>query len=100
MVLCLEENMEYMISDMTRNGILKFNINFNNLYVVLEIEDAYVIYEVKYLSSKMSAASVNKEIEQIKNIRGLNVSKIGFINPNGFEMKLDDVLYVESIYEL
>lgn len=28
----LEENMEFMISDMMRNGILKFNISFSNFY--------------------------------------------------------------------
>lgn len=68
--------------------------------VVLELENGYKIYEVKYLANYMSKSMMKKEIEQIKNIKGINVLKIGFVNPSGFEEKNDDIDYIESIYNI
>ena len=68
--------------------------------VVLELDDGYAIYEVKYLTGKMSVSNVNKEIEQINNINGIRVFKIGFINPNGFEKEIENIDFIENIYNI
>lgn len=53
--------------------------------VVLKYKDGYDIYEAKYLSKPLSNKEIEQEVEQIKNIKGLNVRNIGFISINGFE---------------
>ena len=68
--------------------------------VVLELDNGYAIYEVKYLTGKMSVSSVNKEIEQINNINGIRVFKIGFINPSGFEKEIENIDFIENIYNI
>lgn len=108
-----EEQVRMYFSLLAKKGKLKGIKNIGTYYyddsknrsngefdVVLEVDDKYRIYEVKYLVNPLSTFSMNKEIEQIRNIKGLNVDKIGFINPNGFEEKLDNVDYIKSIYDL
>ena len=68
--------------------------------VVLELDNRYAIYEVKYLTGKMSVSNVNKEIEQINNINGIRVFKIGFINPSGFEKEIENIDFIENIYNI
>ena len=68
--------------------------------VVLELDNGYAIYEVKYLTGKMSVSNVNKEIEQINNINGIRVFKIGFINPSGFEKEIENIDFIENIYNI
>ena len=68
--------------------------------VVLEQEDGFAIYEVKYLKNKVEDVVVHSELEQIKNIKGINVNNVGFVNPNGFEKKIDGIDYIEDIYNL
>lgn len=53
--------------------------------VVLQRKDNFDIYEVKYYSNPLPLKEMQKEEEQIRNIKGLNVGKIGFISINGFE---------------
>ena len=35
-----------------------------------------------------------KKIEQIKNIRGINIDEIGFVCTGGFEKKIDGIKYI------
>ena len=49
---------------------------------------------------KMSVSNVNKEIEQINNINGIRVFKIGFINPRGFEKEIENIDFIENIYNI
>ena len=53
--------------------------------VVLQRKDNYDIYEVKYYSKPLSLNEMQAEEEQIRNIKGLAVGKIGFISVSGFE---------------
>ena len=53
--------------------------------VVLQRKDNYDIYEVKYYSKPLSLKEMQAEEEQIRNIKGLAVGKIGFISVSGFE---------------
>lgn len=52
--------------------------------VVLQRKDNYDIYEVKYYSKPLSLKEMQAEEEQIRNIKGLVVGKIGFISVIGF----------------
>lgn len=53
--------------------------------VALQTANGYALYEVKYLSSPLTIKAMKIEVDQIKDIKGLNVEKIGFISVNGFE---------------
>ena len=55
----------------------------------------YSIYEVKYFSNPMSLNEQMKEIEQVKNIKGLDIDEIGFVCSAGFRKKVDSVQYLE-----
>lgn len=55
----------------------------------------YDIYEVKYYSKPMSLIEQEKEIEQVKNIKGLNVDGIGFVCSAGFKEKIEGIKYLE-----
>ncbi len=68
--------------------------------VVLERKEVYDIYEVKYLTQPMSDSQIQKEVEQIRAIRGLTVGTIGFISANGFESTNGDYIYLhgEDVY--
>lgn len=53
--------------------------------IALETNDGYEIYEAKYLKDKMKKSQMHLEAEQIKNIREIKVTKIGFVSISGFE---------------
>lgn len=53
--------------------------------VVLQRENAYDFYEVKFLKTKMKQSDIKKEVEQINSIQHLPIGNIGFISINGFE---------------
>ena len=54
--------------------------------VVLERRDSYDVYEVKYYASPLSAKEMEREVQQVRNIKGLTVGNIGFISASGFEV--------------
>ncbi len=68
--------------------------------VVLERKEVYDIYEAKYLTQPMSDSQIQKEVEQIRAIKGLTVGTIGFISANGFESTNGDYIYLngEDVY--
>lgn len=72
---------------------------------VLQKKDGcYSIYEVKFYNSPMSVFSQQKEMEQIKAIKGIDINEIGFVCSSGFVEKiegnkyldLDDIFFVNS----
>lgn len=64
--------------------------------VVLRRKDIYDIYEVKYYSEPMHIREIQKEVEQIRNIKGLNIGKIGFIATAGYEEATDEYDFIDS----
>ena len=58
-------------------------------------DNTYGVYEVKYRKEPMSKGEMLKEIEQVQQIQGLNVSEIGFVCSSGFDTKLPGVSYLE-----
>lgn len=52
--------------------------------VVLQKQDRYDVYEVKYLTSALSVNAMREEVAQIRSIQGLNIGEIGFVSVNGF----------------
>ncbi len=64
------------------DSITKTNGEFD---VVLQRKDNYDIYEVKYYSKPLSLKEMQAEEEQIRNIKGIAVGKIGFISVSGFD---------------
>ncbi len=64
--------------------------------VVLERKEVYDIYEVKYLMQPMSNMQIQKEVEQIQEIKGLQVGAIGFISANGFDYRNGDYIYLDG----
>lgn len=57
--------------------------------------DKYSIYEVKYHKNPMNKEEQLKEIQQVKDIEGLNVDSIGFVCSSGFKEKLADAKYLD-----
>lgn len=55
----------------------------------------YIIYEVKNYSKPIDDSIIKKEIMQVKNIVGLNVTKMGIVSSSGFKNKDLDVDYLE-----
>lgn len=55
--------------------------------VVVKETTGYTAFEVKFLNKPVSNEIINKEIQQIKSIKELNINKLGFISINGFETK-------------
>ena len=53
--------------------------------VALAFGDAYEIYEVKYFKKPMTLADIHHEAGQVREIKALNVARLGFIAVNGFE---------------
>lgn len=58
-------------------------------------DNTYCFYEVKYKIKPLSKGEMLKEIEQIKSIKGINISEIGFVCSSGFEEKLPEAIYLE-----
>ena len=55
----------------------------------------FAIYEVKYLSKPMTINKQIEEINQVKNIKGLDIDEIGFVSSFGFVDQLDNIKYIE-----
>ncbi len=53
--------------------------------IALEFGSQYQIYEAKYHQKPMALSEIHQEISQIRNIRALNITHIGFISVSGFE---------------
>ena len=64
-----------------------------------DTEFSYDVYEAKYYASPMTQGDMYKEAEKIRNLKGLTLSKIGFIALSGFE-KEDDLFHCISGEEL
>ena len=61
--------------------------------VVLDYGDKFTVFEVKYLKQAMEPDEIHHELGQIHQIRGLNVSQIGFISANGFSSREEGLIY-------
>lgn len=53
--------------------------------VVIKLQDGYTVIECKFLKEKMSLSMAIEEEKKIHSIEELEVKKIGFANPNGFD---------------
>ena len=62
--------------------------------LVIQRAKTYDVIEVKYLKNKVSRKITEKEIDQIKNIKGIKVGNIGFVSINGFEEDVKDLKYM------
>ena len=80
------------------DSVKKTNGEFD---VVLERKGTYDIYEVKYYTSPISAKEMYNEVQQIKNIKGLKIGKIGFVTTGGFEKMPEeyDCISAEELYD-
>lgn len=68
----------------------------NEFDCVLKRKDfTYSVYEAKYYERPISLSIQQKEINQIKSIKGLKISEIGFIALNGFAEKIEGINYLE-----
>lgn len=104
-----EEIVRSYFSIMVKNKQFKGVLNIGSYYyddstsktngefdVAIQYKDGYDIYEVKYLSKPLSTKEMEKEIEQINNIKGLNVRNIGFVSAKGFEATNNKYIYING----
>ena len=71
--------------------------------VALKHKEGYDIIEVKFYKSAIKKSLIENEIKQIKEIKELNVLKIGFASINGFEEDVNHLAYMidgNEIYNL
>lgn len=61
--------------------------------VALDYGDYFALFEAKYYRSPMTLDEIHREVSQIRIIKELSVSQIGFIAANGFDVKEDEYLY-------
>lgn len=61
--------------------------------VALDFGDTYTICEAKYFKKPIELDDIHREAGQIRGIKGIEVSQIGFISASGFTQKEDDYLY-------
>lgn len=64
--------------------------------VVLQRKDSYDIYEVKYITNPLKTTEVEKKVEQINSIKGLNIGSIGFVSTAGFEREIEGFKYING----
>ncbi|MCR5491164.1 MAG: AAA family ATPase [Bacilli bacterium] len=63
---------------------------------VLKFQDGtYAVYEVKHYAKPLKSSEMEREIAQVKAIKGLDVSKIGFVCSSGFELKKPGIDYLD-----
>ena len=69
----------------------------NNEYdcVVKKVDGTYSLFEVKYYTKLMKKNEMEEEIRQIKSIKGLPITEIGFVCNTGFEEKLPNITYLD-----
>ena len=65
------------------------------LDVALEF-DGYEIYEAKYYAQPMTLDEINREVQQVEEIKELTVKQIGFIAINGFAEREEPYLYLDG----
>ena len=61
--------------------------------VALDFGDTYTICEAKYFKKTIELDDIHREAGQIRGIKGIEVSQIGFISASGFAQKEDGYLY-------
>ena len=61
--------------------------------VALDFGDTYIICEAKYFKKPIELDDIHREAGQIRGIKGIEVSRIGFISASGFDQKEDGYLY-------
>ena len=61
--------------------------------VALDLGGSYALYEAKYYKSPMELSEIHEEVGQIRVIRDLNISEIGFIAASGFVEKEEGYQY-------
>ena len=77
-------------------GIGAYFSNDSEFDCVLKKKDyTYSIYEAKYHENPLSERLQLKEIEDIKMVKGINVTEIGFVSSNGFERYIDGINYLD-----
>ena len=64
--------------------------------VIQNIDDTYSVYEAKYLSKPIKKQVVEKEIEQIKNIKEFQVKDIGFFLISGCEKLNEEIKIIDG----
>ncbi|MBQ9900289.1 MAG: AAA family ATPase [Acholeplasmatales bacterium] len=81
------------------DSINKSNGEFD---VALKKEAGYEIYEVKFYKEPLKSNIIKKELEQIKQIKELNIISVGFVNVSGFEEQYSDCILLsgEDIYNI
>ncbi len=62
--------------------------------VVIKTEEAFSVIEAKYLKDRVSQKLIDKEIEQVRNIKELKVDKMGFASINGFDEDVEKLDYM------
>ena len=110
-----EEIARTYFSLLVKNGKLRGISNIGTFYyddaatksngefdVVLQRKNIYDIYEVKYYSSPMRLGEMQKEENQVRSIKGLQIGKIGFISTGGYEEtpKTYDCIVAEELYNI
>ena len=61
--------------------------------VALDFGDTYTICEAKYFKKPIELDDIHREAGQLRGIKGIEVSQIGFISASGFAQKEDGYLY-------
>ena len=64
--------------------------------VAQEFADGYEIYEAKYYAQPMTLDEINREVQQVEEIKELTVKQIGFIAINGFAEREEPYLYLDG----
>ena len=69
--------------------------------VALDFGEGYILFEAKYYKAPMTLDEIHREVGQIRAIRELAVTGIGFIAANGFAEKEEGYTYytAEDLYE-
>ena len=98
LLLLNEENPEHNVVGSYDDSEHKTNGEFD---VVLQKQDGYSVYEVKYLAAPLSEKAMREEVKQIKGIKGIRVRDIGFISANNFEKELPECECIDgqSLYK-
>lgn len=104
-----EEICRDFFAHLARNGRLPGLKNIGSYYyddplaktngefdVALDYGDHYAVFEAKYYQKPMTIDEIHKEIGQIRKIKDLNVTEIGFIATNGFQEKEDGYMYYSA----
>ena len=58
-------------------------------------DNTYAVFEIRYYTKPINTNIIQKELEQIKEIKGLDITEIGFISSSGFTSKLDGITYLD-----